>query len=143
MRRLRICTICCLMTLLVSCKGTPVESVTEVQNGAFKILVRSQEFHHSGSVNVDICVANTSSHNFPPESKSQCFLKGYDFSGLSAKWLGPRVIEVSFSSGRVSHFTNSAFAYPGGPIPEEFHIVLCDGCDTASKAYLPEGTAHP
>ena len=54
------------MTLLVSCKGTPVESVTEVQNGAFKILVRSQEFHHSGSVNVDICVANTSSHNFPP-----------------------------------------------------------------------------
>lgn len=133
MRWLRICTMWCLMILLVSCKGTPVESVIEVQNGAFKIVVRSQELHHSGSVNVDICVANTSSHNFPPESKSQCFLKGYDFSGLSARWLGPRVIEVSFSSGRVAHFTNSAFAYPGGPIPEEFHTLLCDGCEAASK----------
>ena len=107
-----------------------MESVTEVQNGAFKILVRSQEFHHSGSVIVDICVANTSSHDFP-KKKQQCFLKGYDFSGLSVKWVEPQVIEVSFSSGRVSQFTNSALAYPGGSIPEAFHILLCDGCGAA------------
>jgi hypothetical protein len=93
------------------------------------------EISHSGTRNVDVCVANISSPGFP-EKKVQCFLSGYDFDGLSVKWQGPRVIEVSFSSGRVSRFTNSAFVYPSGPVPEEFHTLLCDGCGSAlpSKA---------
>ena len=39
--------------------GKPEESVTELDHGQFKILVRSQEFHHSGLRNVDICVAKS------------------------------------------------------------------------------------
>jgi hypothetical protein len=120
------------MILLQSCKRVAEESVSEVKNGPFKVVVRTQEISHSGSRNVDVCVANASSSGFP-DKKVQCFLSGYDFDGLSVKWEGQQVIEVSFRSGRVSHFTNSAFVYPGGPVPEEFHTLLCDGCDAASK----------
>jgi hypothetical protein len=106
--------------------------VSEVKDGPFKVVVRTQEIGHMGTQNVDVCVANASSTGFP-DRKVQCFLNGYDFDGLTVAWRGPQAIEVSFRSGRVSHFTNSAFVYPGGPIPEEFHIVLCDGCDAAGK----------
>ena len=102
--------------------------MSEVKNGAFKVVVRTQEMSPSGTQNVDVCVANASSPGFP-EKKVQCFLSGYDFDGLSVKWKGPQIIEVSFRSGRVSRFTNSAFAYPGGSVPEEFHTLLCDGCE--------------
>jgi hypothetical protein len=122
----------CSLILLQSCKRVTEQSLSETIDGAFKVVVRTQEISHSGTRNVDVCVANTSSSGFP-DKKVQCFLSGYDFDGLSVKWQGPRVIEVSFSSGRVSRFTNSAFVYPGGPVPEEFHTLLCDGCDAASK----------
>lgn len=115
--------------------------MSEIKDGPFKVVVRTREMNHSGSKNVDVCVANASSPVFP-DNKLQCFLNGYDFDGLSVKWQAPRVIEVSFHSGRVSHFTNTAFVYPGGPVPEEFHTLLCDGCDTASKADLQEGAPH-
>jgi hypothetical protein len=120
------------MIALSSCRGKPDETITEVKNGAFKVLIRSQEFHHSGTVNVDICVANISSLGFP-ENRTQCFLHGFDFDGLTVKWQGPQVIEVSFRAGRVSHFENSAIAYPGGPVPTEFHVILCDGCDAMTR----------
>jgi hypothetical protein len=109
--------------------------MSEIKEGPFKVVVRTQEMNHSGSQNVDVCVENASSSGFP-DNKYQCFLNGYDFSGLSVKWQGPRVIEVSFRSGRVSHFTNSAFVYPGGPVPAEFHTLLCDGCNAAPNADL-------
>lgn len=114
-----------------SCKRVTEQNFSEVTDGAFKVIVRTQEISHTGTQNVDVCVANASSSGFP-DKKDQCFLSGYDFDGLSVKWLGPQVIEVSFKSGRVARFTNSAFAYPGGPVPKEFHTLLCDGCDSAS-----------
>jgi hypothetical protein len=113
--------------------GKPKESATEVENGPFKILVRSQEFHSSGIRNIDVCVAKTSDHSFPKD-EAQCFLHGFDFSKLSVKWNSEREIEISFAGGRVSHFTNYAFVYPSGPVPVEFHAVLCDGCDTGLKS---------
>lgn len=133
MQRILTVFLCCSVILLQSCKRVSEQSVSEVANGSFKVLVRTQEISHSGTRNVDVCVANAFSSGFP-DKKVQCFLSGYDFDGLSVKWQGPRVIEVSFSSGRVTRFTNSAFVYPGGPVPEEFHTLLCDGCITASKA---------
>jgi hypothetical protein len=132
MQKLTICTACCLTIVLGSCRGKPEESVTEVENGPFKILVRSQEFHHSGTVNIDICVVQTSSRKFPKD-KAQCFLHGFDFSGLSVKWKSEHEIEISFRCGRVSYFRNYAFVYPNGPIPTEFHVTLRDGCGTGSK----------
>jgi hypothetical protein len=107
----------------------------------FKVMVRTQEFNNSGAEIVDICVADISSQEFP--KGFQCFLKGYDFADLSVKWQDPRVIEVSFRIGRVLQFKNSAFVYPGGPIPEVFHILLCDGCDAASDFHRSESAAHP
>lgn len=129
-RLLKFYAVCCLAVLLGSClrliQGKPQESVTEVGNGPFKILVRSQEFHHSGTVNIDICVAETSSRTFPTK-KLQCVLNGYDFDGLSVRWLGQREIEISFSSGRVTNFTNEVLVYRGGsPIPVGFHAILRD-----------------
>lgn len=117
-----------LLGIVESCiRGIPEENITEVRQGDFKILVRSQEFHHSAIQNVDICVANSSSSAFPKKG-AQCFLQGFDFSGLSARWKTGTEIEVSFSGGRVTYFTNSALVYPRGPVPVEFHATLCDGC---------------
>ena len=117
-----------LLGIMESCiHGRPKESITEVRRGDFKILVRSQEFHHSAIQTVDICVANSLSSVFPKKG-AQCFLHGFDFSGLSARWKTDTEIEVSFSGGRVTSFTNSAFVYPHGPVPAEFHAKLCDGC---------------
>ena len=118
-----------------SCRTITSRSVSEIENGPFKVMVRTQEFNHSGTEIVDICVANKDSHEFPdkPDMTSQCFLNGYDFSALSVKWQGPDVIAVSFHSGRVSHFTNTAFVYPGGTVPHEFLTLLCDGCEPLPK----------
>jgi len=126
-----ICLVCSMVFLLQGCRRITEQSVSEVKNGNFKVMIRSQEFNNSGSKNIDICVANTSTDAFP-DKRAQCFFNGYDFDGLAVRWQGPQVIQVSFRSGRVSRFTNSAFVYAGGPIPEEFHILLCDGCETQS-----------
>jgi len=127
--------LCYMVIFLQSCRTVTRRSVSEIENGPFKVMIRTQEFNHSGSENVDVCVADTSSHEFPdkPDKSSQCFLNGYEFSALSVKWQGPNVIKVSFHSGRVTHFTNTAFAYPGGVVPEQFHTLLCDGCEPEPK----------
>jgi hypothetical protein len=116
-----------LLAFMVFARGKPNEIITEAKNGPFKVLVRSQEFHHSGSINVDVCVSDSSDPMFPKHEKQQCFLHGYDFSGLSVKWLSQRDIEIVFDCGRVTTFTNSAFVYPKGPVPVEFHATLRDG----------------
>jgi hypothetical protein len=117
-----------LLALMLFGRGKPNEKVTEARNGPFKVLVRSQEFHHSGTFNVDVCVTDSSNLTFPKNEKLQCFLHGYDFSGLSVKWLSQQNIEIAFDCGRVTTFTNSAFVYPNGPVPFEFHAILRDGC---------------
>ena len=132
MQRLRLCAVCSLVIALSGCKGKPEETFTEVKNGAFKVVIRSQEFHHSSIRNIDICVENSSNSGFA-NKRDQCFLHGFDFDGLTVKWQGPQVIEVAFRSGRVSYFTNSAVAYPGGPVPVEFQILLCDGREADSR----------
>src|SRR6202140_23716 len=76
-----------LLAFMIFARGKPNETVTEARNGPFKVLVRSLEFHHSGSINVDVCVTDSSSIAFPKSEKVQCFLHGYDLSGLSVKWL--------------------------------------------------------
>ncbi len=141
MQALMTCAACCLVIVLGSCRGKPEESTREVKNGAFKILVRSQEFHHSGTVIVDVCLANASSREFP-KSKGQCFLEGDDFSGPSARWLSEQEIEISFACGRVSYFRNYALVYPSGPVPEEFHAILRDRCESLLKD-APSGDAKP
>jgi hypothetical protein len=117
-----------LLAFMLFARGRPNETVTEAENGPFKVLIRSQEFHHSGTINVDVCVTESSSRKFPNNERLQCFLNGYDFSGLSVKWLSQRDIEIAFDCGRVTSFRNSAFVYPNGPIPVEFHATLRDEC---------------
>jgi hypothetical protein len=117
-----------LLAFMLFARGKPDERVTEVKNGPFKVLVRSQEFHHSGTINVDVCVAVTSDPTFPNHERWECFLHGYDFSGLSVKWLSRQKIDIAFDSGQVTTFRNTAFLYPNGPVPVEFHVSLCDGC---------------
>lgn len=120
-----------LLTFMLFARGKPNETVAEVKNGPSIVLIRSQEFNHSGTINVDVCVADSSNPAFPKSSKQQCFLHGYDFSGLSVKWLSPRDIEIAFDCGRVTSFTNSAIVHPIGYLPVEFHATLREaGCAT-------------
>jgi hypothetical protein len=117
-----------LVAFMLFGRGKADESVTAVENGPFKALVRSQEFHHSGIINTDICVAETSSREFPKDNGSQCFLHGFDFSDLKVKWLSTRAIAISFRCGRVASFTNSASVHPSGSVPVEFYATLRDEC---------------
>lgn len=115
-------------------RGKPEESVADVQNGAFKILIRSQEFRHSGTVNVDICVADVSSVTFPT-TDSQCFFHGFDLDHLSAQWRGQNEIEVTFADGYVTEFNNYTSALdPKSSLPVQFHVTLSDHhCDAYPK----------
>ena len=54
-----------LLAFMLFARGKPNETVTEAKNGPFKVLVRSQEFHHSGTINVDVCVTESSNPTFP------------------------------------------------------------------------------
>jgi len=124
-----------LALVVVSCGMPTQENVTEVKNGEFKVYVRTQEFHNSGIRNVDICIAGLAAEEFPTD-KGQCFLHGFDFSGLSVKWWSERDVEISFDCGRVSSFSNFALLSKGRSIPVEFHAKLHEGCRTASTADL-------
>jgi hypothetical protein len=117
-----------LLAFMLFAGGKPNETVTEATNGPFKVLVRTQEFQHSGTINVDVCVTDSSNLAFPKHEKPQCFLHGFDFSGLSVKWLSQQNVEIAFDCGRVTTFTNSALVYSNGPVPVEFHAILRDGC---------------
>lgn len=117
----------CLLLAFLLLRGKPEERVVELRNDAFKILVRSQEFRHSGIRNIDICVAETSSRSFP-KSRMQCFFHGFDFSGLSVVWQSQRDIEVSFRSGYLTYFENNATVFPtDGSNSESFHTTVRDG----------------
>lgn len=63
--KLRVSLLCCMVILLQSCSTVTRQSVSEIDNGPFKVMVRTQEFNNSGSEIVDVCVANTGSHEFP------------------------------------------------------------------------------
>jgi hypothetical protein len=71
-RKVMFCVLCLLLPVLQSCDGVTEETITETKRDAFKVEVRTQEFHNSGIRNVDICVAETASRKFPNE-KYQCF----------------------------------------------------------------------
>jgi hypothetical protein len=136
MRRLAIYIVCCLLTFtLESCFGRTDESLAEVKNGDFKIVIRSQEVHNSGLRNIDACVADVSSHGFPG-GKAQCFLHGFDFSGLSFRWQSQRDIEVSFNCGNVSLFRNYAIV-PHGLNPASFHVTLREECSSSGSKNAP------
>jgi hypothetical protein len=79
-------------------------------------------------MNVDVCVTEASKPKFPENEAQQCFLHGYDFSGLSVKWVSQQNIETAFDCGRVTNFRNSAVVYPDGSVPVGFYAILRDTC---------------
>jgi hypothetical protein len=131
MSRLTLYSVLAAALLVVSCSN-PEENTTEVANGNFKLMVRSREYHHSGIRNVDVCVAEISSRKFPSDD-TQCFLHGFDFSGLSVEWQTKRDIDIRFSVGRVTHFTNYPSLTPADSTPVEFHVTIHDGVDPTKK----------
>jgi hypothetical protein len=141
MQKIMIFTVCLLLFVVVSCGRPTEENVIEVKDSAFKVDVRSQEFHTSGIRNVDICVADLAAEGFPRD-KGQCFLHGFDFSGLSVKWRSERDLEISFDCGRVSSFSNFALLSKSRSIPVEFHATLHEACGTASTDVLGRDAHH-
>ncbi len=110
----------------LSCSKPTEEVLTEVAEGAYKVVVRSQEFNHSGIRSVDVCVGDVSSQ-FPTD-KAQCFLHGFDFSGLVTRWVSTRDVDISFDCGRATQFSNFALVSKDHPLPVEFHATLNDHC---------------
>ena len=70
-----------LLALMLFARGKPTETISETQNGSFKVLVRSQEFHHSGIINVDVCVADSSTMSSPRTRKGNAFFTASIFRG--------------------------------------------------------------
>ena len=140
--QIRLTVILCFLSLvMLSCSKPTEENLTEVKNGAYKIDVRSQEFHHSNIRNVDICVTEVGSRQFPTD-KGQCFLHGFfDFSGLAVKWVSERNVEISFACGRVTKFSNFAVVSKAHPLPVEFHATLNDKCNATPN--LASGAQPP
>jgi hypothetical protein len=99
--------LCLYLPFLASCSGPTASAVTEVRDGAYKVVIRSQEFADSGIFNVDVCIADSSSNEFPTD-KRQCVLHGFDFDQISAKWVPGDIVEISFDCGRVTEFSNHA-----------------------------------
>jgi hypothetical protein len=120
------------LAVLLSACAKPQETVTEYKGGELKIEARTQEYHNSGIKNVDVCAMTVSSTSFPKEN-GQCFLSGYDFSGLSVKWKSPQQVEISFDCGRVSSFKNFALVPGNGGQSTQIHAELSDGCDRAKS----------
>ncbi len=117
----------CSESLLQGCKSKPDETRTDVRSGDYKVMMRTQEFHHSGSLNVDVCVAPANDTKFP-NKPLQCFLHGYDFSDLQITWRSPTEVVINFRCGRVTQFSNSAVVNENGPAPQEFYAFLNDSC---------------
>jgi hypothetical protein len=113
---------------LGGCRKPTEEKITEVRNNLYKVDVRAQEFHNSGIQNVDVCVADAESQEFPND-KLQCFLHGFDFSGLSVSWRSERDVDISFTCGRVVSFRNFAVVSKGRTLPVEFHASLREECN--------------
>jgi hypothetical protein len=120
------------VVISVGCSNPTEEKITEYKRGEYKVAVRSQEFHHSSLWNVDICVAQVDAQNFPGD-KGQCFLHGFDFSGLSVRWLSDNDVEIIFECGRVTTFSNFAVIAKNEPLPVEFHAALIEKCDRYSS----------
>jgi hypothetical protein len=127
MRKTIIFTLGCLLLPLIACKGKPEETFTATTSGDYKVIIRTQEFHHSGTVNVDVCFADANDASFPTK-ETQCFLHGYDFSDLTASWKSQTELVMNFRCGRVDSFRNNAFVYGDSPVPQEFYIYLNDAC---------------
>jgi len=134
MYRLTLCGALAAALLAASCSNSEEHTteVPEVTRGAFKLMLRSQEYQHSGIRNVDVCVAEADAQKFP-SGKTQCFFHGFDFSGLSVGWRTGREIDVCFSSGRVTYFTNYPSVTPTGSTPVEFHASIHEGVDGTKK----------
>lgn len=110
--------------VLFSCGMSSKQTVSAIENGNYKIDIRSQEFSNSGIHNIDICVSYAQDKKFPELGKgAQCFFHGFDLSGLSVKWTSGGQIEVSFKDGYVSTFRNYAII-PNGLHPIEFRVFL-------------------
>jgi hypothetical protein len=127
MRKLIVFASCCFLLPITACKGKPEETFTDITNGQYKAIIRTQEFHHSGIVNTEVCITHSSDTQFP-SSQLQCFLRGYDFSNLSASWKSPTEIVISFRCGRIGRFSNDPILDSDGTLPQGFYVYLNDAC---------------
>ena len=131
-------SLCLLSFIAASCGKPTQESVKEVKNAVFKTEIRSYEFHHSSLFNVDVCIAELNAETFPTD-RGQCFLHGFDFSGLSVKWRSERDLEIFFECGRVTTFSNFAILSKGRSVPVEIRATLHETCgETGSMLAHPE-----
>ena len=130
--RLMSLSACLLFFFVVSCRKPTQENLEEVKNYSFKAVIRSYEFYHSSLFNADVCVAEANANTFPTD-RGQCFLHGFDFSGLSVKWRSERDLEISFECGRVTTFSNFALLSEGREVPVEFHATLHETCNETTS----------
>jgi hypothetical protein len=118
-----------LSVLALTACAKPEDRIVEVPNGKFKIDIRYREYMKSGTVNVDICVADRGSAEFPTD-REQCFLHGFDFKKISAEWVSDSNVMITFECGYLTVYQNSASIREGREISDDFNAKLIDTCHT-------------
>lgn len=122
--------LCLGLPFLASCSEPTAPVVTEIRNGAYKIVINSQGFSDSGIVNVDVCVVDAAAKKLPSD-RMQCIFHGFDFNGISAKWVSDEAVEISFNCGRLTQFSNTVQIPVGDGTYREFYARLNDTCKTS------------
>lgn len=114
--------------VLTAC-AKPVDRIVEIPNGEFKIDIRYREYMKSGTINVDVCVADRGSTEFPTDGE-QCFFHGFDFNKVSAEWASDSNIVITFDCGYLTVYQNFAAIRKGRETPDGFNAKLIDTCRT-------------
>jgi len=118
-----------LAALALTACSKPDERIVEVPNGKFKIDIQYREYMKSGTINVDVCVADGGSKG-SPTNRGQCFLHGFDFNKISAEWVSDHNVIISFECGNLTFYRNTALITEGREIPDDFNAKLIDTCHT-------------
>jgi hypothetical protein len=118
-----------LSALVLTACAKPEDRIVEIPNGKFKIDIRYREYMKSGTINVDVCVADRASTEFPTDGE-QCFFHGFDFNKVSAEWVSDSNVVITFECGYLTVYQNFASIREGREISDDFNAKLIDTCHT-------------
>jgi hypothetical protein len=122
-----VCVLCLIALGLCSC-AKRVDKISDIPNGKYKLQIRDSEYGGDGTHYIDICVAEARSTEFST-SGDRCFLRGFDFGSISAKWVSDRNVIITFRCGYLTAYTNTA-SLEGRDNPDQFNAKLVDTCST-------------
>jgi hypothetical protein len=123
------------LILQCGCRGAPEEHRAYIVRGDLQIGVRTQEWEHSGIVNVQACLMPRGSKVYPKDGSQQCFFAGYDLTQLGVRWNRDDDVTISMACGQVTEFENWALVDVRGR-SDRIHVNLTDRCTTTHYQFI-------